>query len=215
MRAPAAVRWRAAWTRSATSKQMWCMPPAGCSARNFATGELSPSGVISSSLVLSRVTKTTVTPCSGSACGSPTSAPRKSRYFRAAAARSGTAMATWLRRPIIDCNTLVSSVAQLSFDAVEDCSGGVEDVGAGAEDFGDASGAQEAVVFGRDDAADHDGDLAEAARFELGDQFWNESLVAGGERADADGIDVQCRDVRGNLRGGLEQIAHVDREAEI
>ena len=52
-------------------------------------------------MVFGSSTKTTVTPCAGSSCGAPTFAPSVSRYCAAAAARSGTAMATWLRRPII------------------------------------------------------------------------------------------------------------------
>ena len=78
------------------------MPPAGFLARKPAIGEASPSGCKSSILVFGSSTKTTVTPCSGSSCGSPTAAPSVSRYCAAAAARSGTAIATWFRRPIID-----------------------------------------------------------------------------------------------------------------
>src|SRR5690606_27881217 len=100
-RAPPAVSVAAAAMMSGTSKQMWCMPPAGFLARNVAIGEASPSGSSSSTLVLPVSMKTTVTPCSGRAWGCPTRAPSRSRYLPAAAARSGTAMAMWLRRPII------------------------------------------------------------------------------------------------------------------
>jgi hypothetical protein len=54
-------------------------------------------------LVLGSSMKITVTPWSGSSCGGPTFAPSVSRYCAAAASRSGTAMATWFRRPIILC----------------------------------------------------------------------------------------------------------------
>lgn len=84
---------------SSTSRHMWCMPPSGFFFRKLAMGELSPSGAISSNLVFSSCTNTTVTPCSGTGWGSLTVTPRMERYLSAAAARSGTAMATWFSRP--------------------------------------------------------------------------------------------------------------------
>src|SRR5918993_1450 len=77
------------------------MPPSGFFSRNLAMGESSPRGSRSSILVLGSVMNTTVTPCSGRASGAETSAPRVLRYTRDAAAMSRTAMATWLRRPIM------------------------------------------------------------------------------------------------------------------
>ena len=60
-----------------------------------------PSGSISSTLLLGSSTKTTVTPCSGRhRAPTPWRRARRDR-FRAAAPRSGTAIATWLRRPIM------------------------------------------------------------------------------------------------------------------
>jgi hypothetical protein len=47
--------------------------------RNFAIGESSPKGAISSILVLGSVMKTVVTPCSGCGTGSDTLAPSTSR----------------------------------------------------------------------------------------------------------------------------------------
>src|SRR5689334_16532003 len=76
------------------------MPPAGFLSRKPRTGELSPSGSSNSIFVFGNSTNTTVTPCAGNFCGSDTSAPSASRYSDAAAARSGTTIATWLRRPI-------------------------------------------------------------------------------------------------------------------
>src|SRR6187200_1724971 len=77
------------------------MPPEGLRSRKPAIGDVAPSGSSSSILVLGSVTNTTVTPCAGCAIGSDTSAPSTARYWAVAAARLGTAMATWLRRPIM------------------------------------------------------------------------------------------------------------------
>ena len=70
-----------------TSRQMWWMPPALLRSRKAATGEESPSGSSSSSRVLGRSTKTTVTPCWGSACGSLTCGARSRAQSAVAAAR--------------------------------------------------------------------------------------------------------------------------------
>jgi len=51
------------------------MPPSGLRSRNFAIGEASPSGAISSTLVFGNVINTVVTPCSGCGTGSDTFAP--------------------------------------------------------------------------------------------------------------------------------------------
>ena len=39
--------------------------------------------------------------------------------------------------------------------------------------------------------------------------------MAGGERGDADGIDLEFADMRGDFGRGFEEVAHVDGEAEI
>src|SRR3954453_10794758 len=77
------------------------MPPAGLRSRKPWIGEPSPSTPSSSTLVFGSSTKTVWTPCSGWSSTGETEAPSTSRYWRAAASRSGTAIATWLRRPII------------------------------------------------------------------------------------------------------------------
>src|SRR3954449_8469795 len=76
------------------------MPPAGFFSRKPRTGESAPSGSSNSIFAFGNSTNTTVTPCSGRVCGSDTRAPSASRYSEAAAARSGTTIATWLSRPI-------------------------------------------------------------------------------------------------------------------
>ena len=48
--------------------QMWCIPPAGFCLRKLAMGLDSPKGSSNSSFVLSRETKTVVTPCSSNGC---------------------------------------------------------------------------------------------------------------------------------------------------
>src|SRR5437588_6486198 len=92
------------------------MPPAGFLSRKPRTGESGPSGSNSSILLFGSSTKTTVTPCSGKASGAETSAPSASRYRAAAAARSGTTIATWLSRPIIAKSSQGLQPHQLDLD---------------------------------------------------------------------------------------------------
>src|SRR6266568_1255983 len=92
------------------------MPPDGCLSRNPRTGESAPSGSNSSILLFGSSTKTTVTPCSGKASGAETSAPSASLYLAAAAARSGTTIATWLSRPIIAKSSQGLQPHQLDLD---------------------------------------------------------------------------------------------------
>jgi len=80
------------------------------------------------------------------------------------------AMATWLRRPIV-CWTAF-------LDLVEHGEGGFEDIGAWAEDFGDAGCAQERIILLGNDAADNYGDVAEAPAPQFLDQFGHQSLIA-------------------------------------
>ena len=77
------------------------MPPAGFLSRKPWIGEPSPSTPSSSILVFGSSMNTVCTPCSGWSSTAETAAPSTSRYWRAAASMSGTAIATWLRRPII------------------------------------------------------------------------------------------------------------------
>ena len=65
------------------------MPPAAFFSRNLAMGDPGPSGSSSSSLVLGSSTNTTVTPCSGSACGSLTCSGGTRGGARAQPGRSG------------------------------------------------------------------------------------------------------------------------------
>src|SRR6266851_4340605 len=92
------------------------MPPDGFLSRKPRTGESTPSGSNSSILLFGSSTKTTVTPCSGKASGGETSAPSASRYREAAAARSGTTIATWFSRPIIAKSYQGSQPHQLDLD---------------------------------------------------------------------------------------------------
>src|SRR5665213_1935715 len=78
------------------------MPPSGFFSRNLLIGEASPSGSSNSILVLGRLMNTVETPWSGCCTVAELSAPSVSRYTLAALAMSRTAMATWLRRPLIE-----------------------------------------------------------------------------------------------------------------
>ena len=79
-----------------------------------------------------------------------------------------------------------------------------------------APAARRAVeVLGRDDAADDDHEVGAAQGVELGAQGRHEGEVAGGERADADDVDVGLDGLPGHLRRRLEQRADVDVEAEV
>lgn len=82
-----------------TSKHIWCIPPEGFFFKKFAIGELSPIGSSSSSLILGRCTKATVTPCSGRECGELTGTPRMALNLSVACWRFGTAIAIWLSLP--------------------------------------------------------------------------------------------------------------------
>ena len=78
------------------------MPPSGLRSRNLAIGEFSPSGSSSSILVLGSVMNTVVTPCAGCATlRRHFGAQRVAIDLASALAMSRTAMATWLRRPIM------------------------------------------------------------------------------------------------------------------
>src|SRR5690349_6875665 len=77
------------------------MPPSGLRSRNFAIGDSAPSGSSSSIFVFGSVMNTVYTPCSCCGTFSDTCAPSVLRYTSDALAMSRTAMATWLRRPII------------------------------------------------------------------------------------------------------------------
>src|SRR5215204_2788626 len=101
---------------------MWWMPPSAFRSRNAAMGDPSPKGSRSSTLVFGRVTKTTVTPCSGCGTGAETSPPSVSRYTALARARSFTAIATWLRRPIM---VVPSGVSWRSYLDDHDVTGGL------------------------------------------------------------------------------------------
>src|SRR3984957_8545212 len=93
--------------------------------------------------------------------------------------------------------------------------GRVGDDSAGAEDRGRAGRAQLAVVLGRDDPADHHHDVTAPLVREGGLEVGHEGQVTGGERVDADDMDVGPDGLAGHLAGSLEQRPHVHVEAEV
>jgi len=103
-----------------------------------AIGEFSPSGVISSILVLSSMTKTTVTPCSaGRADDAPP--PRAGRGIRGGLRKVRHGDGDVVERPII--------CWKASLDLVEHRERRLQHVGAGAEDLGHPGRTQELVVL--------------------------------------------------------------------
>ena len=84
-----------------------------------------------------------------------------------------------------------------------------------AVDALDAGVVEKVVVAARDHAADEDDDVVGALRLQRLDHRRHQRLVAGGERRDADRVDVVLDRLARALLGGLEQRADVDVEAEI
>ena len=98
---------------------------------------------------------------------------------------------------------------------LDDLGRGLRDVGAGAEDRGDARLAQLVVVLRRDHAADDHEDVVAALLAQLRDELGDERLVPGGLARHADDVHVVLDRVARRLFGRLEQRADVDVEAEV
>ena len=75
--------------------------------------------------------------------------------------------------------------------------------GTRAVDAGDAGLIEEFVVLRRNDAADDHKDVIAAEFAQLVDQLRDQGFVAGGERGDADGVDIVFRRVQRRLRAGF------------
>ena len=91
----------------------------------------------------------------------------------------------------------------------------LRDVGAGAEDRGDAGLAQLVVVLRGDHAADDHEDVVAALLAQLRDELGHERLVPGGLARHADDVHVVLDRVARRFLGRLEQRADVDVEAEV
>ena len=96
-----------------------------------------------------------------------------------------------------------------------DLGGRLRDVGAGAEDRGDAGLAELVVVLRRDHAADDHEDVVAALLAQLRDELGHQGLVPGGLARHADDVHVVLDRVARRLFGSLEQRADVDVEAEV
>ena len=113
------------------------------------------------------------------------------------------------RRAAVQC--AASRLANL----LEDVLGARRDRRARPVDALDAGVVEEVVVLRRDHAADEDDDVAAALGLERLDDRRHQRHVAGGERRDADRVDVVLDRLAGAFLGGLEQRADVDVEAEV
>src|SRR3954470_4532097 len=89
------------------------------------------------------------------------------------------------------------------------------DDGSGREDGGGAGGVERLEILRRHDAADDDHDVVAAVALQLRLELRHEGQVGGGERGDADDVDVVLDRLAGGLGGGREERPDVDVEAEI
>ena len=104
---------------------------------------------------------------------------------------------------------------QVRREEAHDLGGRLRDVGARAEDRGDARLAQLVVVLRGDHAAGHDEDVVATLLAQLGDELGDQRLVAGGLARHADEVHVVLDRVACRLLGRLEERADVDVEAEV
>ncbi len=119
------------------------------------------------------------------------------------------------RSSIGGCAAAVQRAAQRALDLLEHVLGARRDRRSRPVDALDAGVVEELVVAARDHAADEDDDVVGALRLQRVDHRRHQRLVAGGERRDADRVDVVLDRLARALLGGLEQRADVDVEAEV
>ena len=79
------------------------------------------------------------------------------------------------------------------------------DAGTGAEDGGYASLIEEVVILGRNHTAGGHHDIVASQLLEFFDYLGNQRLVTGGQRGDAEDMDVVLDSLTGSLGGSLEQ----------
>ena len=153
---------------------------------------------------------------------SASSASASARWSARVDSTSVIARASARRSPAASCSARAAARAPTPARAVRPrrsrptiSRGGGGDVGAGAEDRGDAGLAELVVVLRRDHAAAHDEDVVAALLAQLRDELGHERLVAGGLARHADDVHVVLDRVARRLLGRLEERADVDVEAEV